>query len=105
MMNGVINFLERYKDRNEMLEIRLKETREFPFVNDQRVEYPIIIGDLKFIAGVRFTERNRGWISQNLTGVSGEKIRLSEILVNNGYKRNQRITIAHDLENKILILE
>lgn len=106
-MEGTIRFVGNYTDGKERFEIWLRHTEGFPIVYNQRLAYNIKIGTSQYLAGIRFTERFGGWICPDLRDLknSSKKIRLSEILLSNGFKRNEPVNIKVDQSNKEITIQ
>lgn len=105
-MEGAVRFVGNYSDGKERFEIWLKHFQDFPIVYNQRLNYKIKIGDFVFLAGLRFTEKFGGWICPDLRDLTNsKKIRLSEILLSNGFKRNEPVNIKVNQTNKEITIQ
>lgn len=83
-----------YVDGPERMEIWIskKEASTIPHTYGMRIPIRLRIGDETFEAGIRSTSRNEYvWICPDLRDELDKKVRLSEILINFGFQKNQKI--------------
>lgn len=104
---GAIRCPGYYADGEESFEIWLSDSGQFPLVSNQRSEYILRTPQGQFICGIRFTERNGGWVCPDLHEVSLQKrkVRLSNILKKNGFQRNEKVKLFLDSETRIFEIE
>lgn len=107
-MKGVIRHIDNYSDGQPRFEIniQLEKENEFPIKIGQRVSTILNIGHENFIAGVRCTNNLGPWMCPNLTDVYHKsKIRLSEVLLKNGFTKNKRVKLEYgNSRNKIALI-
>ncbi len=105
-MKGVIRNNRNYSDGVPAFEIDvyLDDENEFPLKVDERVPVKLKIVSEEFVAGIRYTENAGAWMSPDTYNNRNEKIRLSEILLKHGFKKNESIKLEYDkTRNEITI--
>jgi hypothetical protein len=102
-MKGVIRSTGTYSDGKENFEIRLDSIEEFPRLYNDRFIYILVVDKNRFISGVRITEKNGAWLCPDLYTTNNKaKIRLSEVLINHGFRRNEEVDITLDTSKKVI---
>ena len=92
-----------YADGTERMEIWIskKKASTIHHAYGSRVPIKLRIGNKTFDAGIRSTSKNEYvWICPDLRDELGKKIRLSEVLTNCCFHKNQKIILK--LEGKVL---
>lgn len=106
-MKGIIRQNRNYSDGYPAFEIDiyLDYEDEYPIKHGKRISSKLNIGKESFISGIRHKDNLVPWMSPDLIDIHNEKkVQLSEILIKNGYKKNDRIKIKFDkLKNKLTI--
>lgn len=105
--SGTIRFINNYSDGSERWEIPVKDPDGFSYVDGKPFITPIRIGQEDFLCTVRFTKRNGCWICAYLFEVNNSKtkIRLSEILLKNGFQKNERVILKLQNERNRIKLQ
>ena len=69
-----------------------------------RNEIKLKIGPMIYTAGINSTETSGMWIAPDIYDYSGvcEKIRLSEVLIKNGFKKNDEIELLYSVESRLI---
>lgn len=69
-----------------------------------RNEIKLKIGPLIYTAGINSTEKAGMWIAPDIYDYTGvcERIRLSKVLIKNGFKINEEIELMYNAESKLL---
>ena len=107
-MHGVIRSSGNYADNQERFEIWicLEEHEVFPFVMNERLSCLLIINFENYICGVRSTPDSGSWISPDLRGPNKPemKCRLSEVLIKNGFNKNELVELQFDSSKKEFVI-
>jgi len=106
-MTGIIRNNRNYKDGTPAFEIDIiDEKEEYLFKHKQRKSSKLFIGKEEFNCGMRFTHKAGAWMCPDLRDKNDQsKVRLSEVLMKNGYKKNQRIKINFEKSKNELTIE
>ena len=104
-MTGIIRNNRNYSDGKPSFEIDLYQNT-FPVIHKKRVVCNLKINDKTYLAGVRHLTHTGPWISPYLNDLkSGEKLRLSEILIKNGFRKNEHINLNYEKASNTLIIQ
>ncbi|MGZ8516885.1 MAG: hypothetical protein ACXWWD_06020 [Chitinophagaceae bacterium] len=105
-MKGVIRFISYYSDGKERFEIPISDADKFPIIYNQRFEYIFRVGYSFYKGGIRFTEKNGGWICPDLyeLDVPFKKVHLSDVLLKNGFQKNEPVNLIVDENAKEIII-
>jgi hypothetical protein len=106
-IRGVVRSPGRYADSMPRFEIDIWKGKAKSLVIrfNQRVPYKLRIGDGVFLCGLNSTELSGSWIAPNLIlEHSNTKVRLSEKLLEAGFKQNEEVRIEFRSELNELIL-
>lgn len=107
LLIGKIRSVGYYSDGVDIFEIGIAEPKDLPVQAGKRLEYYIKIGNNSFKAGIRYTEKAGTWVSPDLYDIDGlnKKVRLSDILLSNGFDKNQKVNLQIDLQTKEITIE
>jgi hypothetical protein len=95
-----------YADRTDRQYVAVdkREALGFPFQENERVTIQLEIGSEAYEAGVLTTpSQHIVYIAADLRSQEGEKVRLSEVLAEHGFQRNDRVTLQVDGQTVQLI--
>lgn len=106
-MMGIIRNNRDYKDGTPAFEIDiLDEKNDYPFKQNKRISSKLFIGKDEFICGMRNTHGAGSWMCPDLRDKNDQtKVRLSEVLMKNGYKKNDPIKLNYDRTKNELTIE
>ena len=105
-MIGIIRNNRHYKDGTPAFEIDIIDgKKDYPFKHKKRISSKLFIGKDEFICGMRYTHKAGSWMCPDLRDKNNQaKIRLSQVLMKNNYKKNDRININFNkLKNELSI--
>jgi hypothetical protein len=107
-MFGIIRSPGNYSDGQKSFEIVLyfEDDEKFPIIFNVRINHTLTIGESQYIGGVRSTEKSGSWISPDIYNLNNpsQRLRLSEVLLKNGFKINEEVIIFHNPERKELVI-
>ena len=96
-ITGVVRGLSTFDTNGvERQEIHVNKTqaRGLPYVEGSRVEITLIVDGHQYAAGLRCTEDNKYvWICPDLQDVTGESVKLVQVLAAAGFGKNQRLEL------------
>jgi|GEM_PF-4650314 len=107
-MRGIIRNNRNYNDGYPAFEIDiyLDKEKEFRVAHKKRVVYNLQVNNKNYLASIRHLKHLGTWMSPYLNDLrTGERIRLSEILIKNGFMKNENINLKYDKKSKTLFLE
>ena len=88
-----------YTDGLERMEIWInkRQADPLPYQDNTRIPITLKIGNEEYEAGLRTTPNMPVvWISPDLRDNRGKKISLAQVIINNGFTKNQRIYLEVD---------
>lgn len=105
-MKGKISSPGNYADGTPRFEIGIypDETFSKEIHNGVRNEIKLKIGPLIYNAGINSTENAGMWIAPDIYDTTGNlyRFRLTEVLIKNGFKKNQEIELVYDSTSGII---
>ena len=105
-MKGKISSPGNYVDGTPRFEIGIYPDESL--LNDIHIDVrnaiKLKIGPLIYTAGINSTEKAGMWIAPDIYDFTGncEKLRLSEVLIKKGLKKNQEIELNYNTESKLI---
>ena len=100
MPHGHIRGLSQfYPDGLERMEIWIdkRHAAPLPYQENTRIPITLKIGNEQYDAGLRSTPKMPVvWISPDLRDSHGRKVSLARVIINNGFRKNQRIYLEVD---------
>lgn len=94
-MKGKIVSPGYYSDKTIRLEIGIYDN-SLPHRYGERLNYTLRVNEQTFTCGVNSTEQSGIWIGPDLYDIqTNDKIRLSEVLMENGFSKNEEIEINY----------
>lgn len=95
-----------YADGTNNVEIHfsLDCIEDLPIVKNQRASINLVVNGSTYHAGIRHTDNNKYiWISPDCE-FNGKKMRLSDVIFNAGFKRNDEIFISFEgLQGTVIV--
>lgn len=100
----VIGLGTKYKDGVERIEIHINKKYEniLPCVNSKRINIFLKLDKIIYTAGLRVTEQNAIiWICPDLKDLEYKKVRLVDLILSNGFNKNDKIVMDFNPAEKI----
>ena len=97
-MEGVIRSPRNYSGGQPVFEIDifLEYDDEFPLKDGERIASKLKIGSEEYISGIRYKENVGPWMCPDLRNIYNSNVKLSEVLLKNGFTKNEKIKLEYD---------
>lgn len=107
-MYGIIRQSRQYADMQPCFEIIIyfEEEEMNPFKRNERHILTVHMNNERYLGGVRSTDNAGSWVSPDLYNYydQNQKIRLSEILLETGFVKNQKVKLDYNHETEELFI-